>query len=1066
MHSFALLTSAAVSALSVAAGPLDLAPFGKIKGWPGADEEKVYSRRAAGGWKAVRENGSAKSNLGIEWDEPREFLEIRVRFQGQPPAGEVTPEYWVSSWPPPEGRGGWTLTDTPWSGQWRAIRSVRQQLPDGLAFRFEPLTVEENPNARNRLGTPPRSRRALKVRLRFASSEPPAIAALEVYGSSNSARRDVVIETGCENQPKHPVTLEIYNGRIMRAWPQGHVTRATLLYADHEPDSNDRTVLTIRAGQFQFGVAMDDLVRNKGIYVRDAGIFVGDATAGFDFQTYLASGRLQPGRDIVSRVGQQPEQSLERAMAEIPALNMTNRHPYRYIPLSFIGTREKYGLLFNGNAFIGKGESKLFAEERARMLWEGDRITWRIGCGAVPDFREREGAAQQRVLDGDLPVAITEWVSGHLYFRQEAFATLLDAPLDPLKNRGDETSVLLMRITAANRSPQPERTSLWLHVDPVEPLKLEKGILRGAQGQFRAALESSSGNFVLAALPPESEYQGPAARWDGEIAPGSEVTFHVRLTFFPPTDPALMRRIASLDYDSHRRRVVSFWRGALGEGMRLRVPDEIFNRFHRSALQHMLLSVFRDVPSGLYMGPCGTFRYNMFANETSMQARLLDMRGLHAWAARFLEPFVARQGSKPFPGRFRQTGAIYHGVFFDKDHDYTHSGYNLNHGWTLWALAEHYLFTRDRQWFQPRLGSMKKAAEWILSERRATMRTDEDGRKVWEYGLLPAGQLEDNEEWLYWYAVNGYAYKGLKYFALALSDLDPESSRRYEREAEAYRADIRAAALRSMAASPVAPLADGTWVPTVPSRTHMHGRDVGWIRNILYGALAMVDTGVFLPEEKITEWILRDHEDNLFMAPWSFCVPESGWFSRGGITLQPNLVNTPMIYLQRDQIVHALRPFYNSFAVSYYPDVNAFTEWVPSFGTSGGPFYKTSDEAGFLTWLRQLLLREQGGALWIAGGAPRRWFRHGERIELSGAATYFGQVSFEIRSRAADGVIEARIELPQPFRGQQVLLRLRHPQGKKMVRAEVDGAPSAVDAAKELVRVPAAPGVHTVRAYY
>jgi hypothetical protein len=101
----------------------------------------------------------------------------------------------------------------------------------------------------------------------------------------------------------------------------------------------------------------------------------------------------------------------------------------------------------------------------------------------------------------------------------------------------------------------------------------------------------------------------------------------------------------------------------------------------------------------------------------------------------------------------------------------------------------------------------------------------------------------------------------------------------------------------------------------------------------------MVDCGIFGPEEEITGWILKDHEDNLFMAPWSFSVPESAWFSRGGITLQPNLVNTPVTYLLRDQIPQALRPFYNTFADSYYPDINAFTEWTPSFGTSGGPFY-------------------------------------------------------------------------------------------------------------------------------
>ena len=110
-------------------------------------------------------------------------------------------------------------------------------------------------------------------------------------------------------------------------------------------------------------------------------------------------------------------------------------------------------------------------------------------------------------------------------------------------------------------------------------------------------------------------------------------------------------------------------------------------------------------------------------------------------------------------------------------------------------------------------------------------------------------------------------------------------------EAQRYRDDIRSAAFRSFAAAPVAPLRDGTWVPAMGSHTHLHGRDYGWIRNILYGPHVLVDCGILAPDEPVATWILRDLEDNLFMSPESFSVAEQDWFSRGGITLQPNLVN-------------------------------------------------------------------------------------------------------------------------------------------------------------------------------
>jgi hypothetical protein len=142
-------------------------------------------------------------------------------------------------------------------------------------------------------------------------------------------------------------------------------------------------------------------------------------------------------------------------------------------------------------------------------------------------------------------------------------------------------------------------------------------------------------------------------------------------------------------------------------------------------------------------------------------------------------------------------------------------------GWILWTLAEHYLYTRDQQFLRTQLPRILKPANWIIQERQATRHTAEGGNRVWERGLLPAGQLEDNEDYQYWYAVNAYAYRGLRTAAKAVSD---------------------------------------------------HGKPL-----------------------------------------------------------------------------QALRVFYNTLEASFYPDIVALTEWAPTLGKSGGPFYKTSDETAFLT---------------------------------------------------------------------------------------------------------------------
>ncbi len=283
--------------------------------------------------------------------------------------------------------------------------------------------------------------------------------------------------------------------------------------------------------------------------------------------------------------------------------------------------------------------------------------------------------------------------------------------------------------------------------------------------------------------------------------------------------PAKQNRVSRIHFDTRLDETLGYWKRRITSGMRLHVPDQMLNSFYLAVLQHILVSEERDLKTGYTMCPCGTYDYNMFANETDIQVRLLDMRGLHQDAWRCLRPIVELQGSKPFPGRFRETSAEFHGVKVDDEHDYTHGGYNLNHGWTLWTLAEHYLFTRDDQWLRGVIPSMIKAANWIVDECKATMQLEPDGTRTPEYGLLPAGELEDNEDWEYWFAVNGYAYRGLNAAAEAISAIDPAEGERLTKEAMAYRADIHKAAFRAMAMAPAVALRDGTFAPGIPPRT-------------------------------------------------------------------------------------------------------------------------------------------------------------------------------------------------------------------------------------------------------
>jgi hypothetical protein len=347
-------------------------------------------------------------------------------------------------------------------------------------------------------------------------------------------------------------------------------------------------------------------------------------------------------------------------------------------------------------------------EDTAHMLWEGDQIYFRIGTGDVPNFRERENSVRQELLENWLPRVTTHWEDRGLIFEEQAYSTLLDAPLDDQQLHGNEPSITMLKVDVRNPRSSPAAARIWLRIDPREELHYQDGLLLGignSEGSYsrprlRASFQVSEGSVDIQSIVLPAGQQpgahatndesgtGQAAVWSVTVpAAGSRtVTIGVPFqTFESRNDQA---RIGRFEYGTRLEETLNYWRKQGGSGVHIQVPDAEFNRFQQSVLQHILVSTEKDLKTGYDMCPCGTYDYNMFANETAIQVRLLNMRGLHAWAWRCLKPFIELQGSKATPGRFETTSAIFHGVRVDTEHDYTQSGYNLNHGCILWTAAE------------------------------------------------------------------------------------------------------------------------------------------------------------------------------------------------------------------------------------------------------------------------------------------------------------------------------------------------------------------------------------------
>jgi hypothetical protein len=105
---------------------------------------------------------------------------------------------------------------------------------------------------------------------------------------------------------------------------------------------------------------------------------------------------------------------------------------------------------------------------------------------------------------------------------------------------------------------------------------------------------------------------------------------------------------------------------------------------------------------------------------------------------------------------------------------------------------------------------------------------------------------------------------------------------------------------------------------------------------------------------------------------------------------------------------------------------------------------------------RNMLVREADDhTLLLMQAAPRAWLEDGKRIAVKNAPTWFGSVSFEVQSSANSGTIRAALQIGGHEPGTSVLLRIRHPLGKRMQHVTVNGKPwQDFEPEKEWVRIP------------
>jgi len=451
-------------------------------------------------------------------------------------------------------------------------------------------------------------------------------------------------------------------------------------------------------------------------------------------------------------------------------------------------------------------------------------------------------------------------------------------------------------------------------------------------------------------------------------------------------------------FDAARARTAALWSSRLGGSLRIDLPEAKVEEAFDAALVQLLQSRYRR-PDGQWVQTVNKLQYHAFwLRDAAIQTHALDLAGLHGAARENLGFFATWQ---------REDGQWL-----------SRTGQLDGHGQALWALGEHARRTRDAGFARAWLPRVERAMTWLREVRARD-----------PLGLVPPSDPRDNE------LVAGHL-AGDQAWALAgaeaATDLaalagDAALAERFRAEA----ADLRAVVARRFgeaaarggrgACRASRSGARGGGVP--PALDAPGGRDWGnlWIS---WPTLALA------PRDPLVTATLRAHR-----AGWREGIATYGPRSLHGY-LGFRALQT---HLQRGEQPAVVRGLYAHLAHTTATH-GGFEIGVRPYGSRASRDNLAPHgwfAAELVALVRNLLVRETGDGIELAGAVPPAWLRPGTRpTRVSGASTPHGPVSFTLIPRR--GGAHLRWSVPSG-----VPVHWRLPDGRRVALAGPRGAMTA-----------------------
>lgn len=563
----------------------------------------------------------------------------------------------------------------------------------------------------------------------------------------------------------------------------------------------------------------------------------------------------------------------------------------------------------------------------------------------------------------------------------------------------DEETVAYIRIDAINMAKVPRYC--WVRIPQpnvelsiVNPIyDAERGL--GSFGKDRV--------FLVAALNGKPVPQKEMAIL---LKPGEKAEYIFKIPHMPVSE-VRAEALAKEDYEARLEECRLYWNKKLADAARFSIPEKRIDEMMKAGILHFDLVCYGNEPDGAVAPVVGHF--SPIGSESSPIIQYLEAVGKNDLARRAIM------------------------YFFEKQHDngfmQNYPGYMLETGAVLWNAGEHYRYTQDKEWIISIKEKIVKACDYLIAWRERNKTEELRGKG---YGMIE-GKVADPEDPYHSYMLNGFAYIGLKRSSEVLAAVEDKEADRIEEEAKALLMDIRAALEKSIADSPVIPLGNGHWCPSVSPWVESIGpvslfADAGdcithatfTTRDAIVGTMYLLIQEVVDPCETYGSFIIKSLTELFYL--------------RNTVFSQPYYSPHPYANLKRGEVKAFLKEFYSG--VSSLADRETYTFWEHYF--HGSP-HKTHEEGWFLMRCRWMLYMEDGEVLNLLQGVPRSWLEDGKRISIHGMKTYFGDLQLEVESAIKNGKVKVSIKIDAKASRlpKKVRIRIPHPL---MLKASKVGA--------------------------